>query len=281
LDFAGLLPPVMEHSIMDLSAPTAAAAGKKGLFVALGVGIGEEVQWTFLPVSSSIKGLAQVQDCTCLLDSDGTVTPKVFFKKEHSTLSRIGLGGASLKSVFGDESIKAADDTILSIQACGSMLLGIGQNKLHLWEYVKHGTFKSPISFPMDVVHDGVALWPKAVVGFGKELAEDAYAPLRKVSLDVNGLTASTADQATGKVMANLFLHKKRKFVKIASGNDSALILAFAKATKNAEWTGKLYIESDGKLVKVCCVSLLVNTCLIASNVCLYSIRRPHDSTTA
>ena len=187
---------------------------------------------------SGIKGVVQIEDCTCVLLGNKKVVPVAFMEKGY-------LYGQKPQTNQVDDYVDVGE-TIEDILSCCSWLLAIGTSgKLHLLKYRSGtGTFDKPLTFSMDVT-GGVALGQTSVFGFGRELLDrGSLASLQVVPLDAIAV-ATSQDDALGEA-TQLQLPQLRTRVKLASGRDPTVLLAFDQRNN-----GKLYTVKGGKLVKV------------------------------
>jgi hypothetical protein len=212
---------------------TAATPNKMCLFVASSLKEGKLGTVDMLKmmrddVPLDLKGLAQVEDCTCLLLADGSILPAVYFAKGR-------IWGITPQT---ETTALVLQEPIQNIQSWGPFLLAIGTTgALYLLKYRSGtGTFDKPVTFPMENVEGGAAaIGPNFVFGFVKEF-------------DGLSLCVFPLDNANPMPMddSEMKLPMLRVFAKIASGSDKALILAFDKSNK-----GKLYHMRGKKLAKV------------------------------
>lgn len=140
-------------------------------------------------------------------------------------------------------------------------------------EYNK-GAFSAKSSQSLYLFPDSVALLPRGLVGFGQDLANPRY----------SGFLPRFSSVAPD-VIPTLDLPKKRIRAKAAPGNDSLLMLAYAKKPKGeAGATPRIYFEHNGelKVVRFCQLDvspLLASACVLIMYRLLLQIKYFREGT--
>ena len=223
-----------------IPAATPSSTKKLCLFVASGMGRAltepTKIEMMLGDLPLDIKAVAQVEDCTCLLQADGKIFPAV-----HYVTGR--LWGGSLQAAEGPP--LDLGEPIEGIQSSGPFLLATGASgRFYMLEYLPQtGTFKKPATLDLATAADNgaVAIGPNSLHWFGKELGDlGLCGVLRTLPLDGIGTAALPKD--TGAME----LPKLRVKAKIAAGSEQVLVLAYDKNND-----GKLYAMHNGKLEKV------------------------------
>ena len=200
------------------------------LSVTFFIGCGND--WIDVTVEGlQLQGLVQVKDCTAVLSS-GTVMILGYFKKSQSS----GWNLFSSKTEFlepefggngqGLGTVVPVGEAAIEIRADKQkgQLLVVTENTMYVFTYIPNtGTFEAPVSFKHSVLPSTVAILPSAIVGFSEaELCNKrAYASMHFFDQEENGKVPGAV------IKAGHNLPLKRVHAKVASGNDSPLLIGY------------------------------------------------------
>lgn len=215
-------------------------------------------------LSLQVQSLAQVADCTVVL-ADGSVRPIAFAKKHDPSLVQRANPFSTAKPRFelcllDEHGPLVANEPITQIFSRvtpqGAWLVGKGLGNYHIWKYEENtGTFSPPASFRL-YADGGHALVGNAVVGFDEEELSNkqVHAVLRQMVFSLTGNKENGGESFTVAKSATkeetMFLPKLRRQVdKIVGCGTRRLLLASKIA--GSKWTGHLFMEHVGELVKV------------------------------
>lgn len=204
-------------------------------------------------VAVDVQGFAQVLDCAVVLQ-EGRVIPIKYLKKAPAspststttttskmTLEMTGEGLATL-----DDDI---DEPIQSITSHGPCLLAKGLSKYFIWMYHENmGTFSKGKTFAMQA--DGAhAVIENAILGFDVDLPNKKFkAALREIPLMCSDGRVILGDEDK---VDGMFLDKGRIKVKKMVEGASGVFLLACKEVRKGVFSGHLFAEFDGQLVKV------------------------------
>jgi hypothetical protein len=227
-DSPAVLPPVFEDSaaspiVQKMPAIKKTVTKNAGLFVCSNLGGGvpkwERMSPKNLPAilaENAVKGVAQVNDCSCLLLDNGKVLPAVY---------HVGGWTSGYAAKFSREFLSFGEGSVIeSIQACGPNLVATATDGLrYMTTYQLKGRFDTPKVITTDI--DVFGIGPASLFGFISSDLQDSDVKASLQIIPMDSLFGTAEENGAESVAGPLPTTRVR--AKIAYGNDGCLLLAY------------------------------------------------------